>query len=137
MVTIEQKLLEKPRLMKFQLMFGGIKAMINRYKAYFLVPLGAIRELGESGWEFFSEGKISRGLVDNLMDGLRLSKLSTELGMERFSGVSADAVVFLDDMNEIEHVYLRGHGGRNVGLELKELLEVVTDSGVEVFDPNL
>ncbi|WP_407469924.1 hypothetical protein [Xanthomonas campestris] len=110
---------------------------MDRYKAYFLVPLGAIRELGESGWEFFSEERISRGLVDSLMDGLGLSKLSTEMGMDRFSGVSADAVVFLDDMGEIEHVYFRGHGGRNVGLELKELLKGVSDLGVEVFEPNL
>lgn len=110
--------------------------MKGKYRATFVVPLGAERILGDAGWEFFSSDRIPQDVVCLLMAELSLTKSDAYLGMEEFSGENAKANVLLDEQGQVEAIYLKAYEDRDIHGELLRTLTLLKDQPVvEVFSP--
>lgn len=110
--------------------------MKGKYRATFVIPLDTRRVLEDAGWEFFSLNRIPQDVVGVLMEELALVKIGAYLGMEEFSGDDAKATVLLDEQGQVENIYLRAYGDRNIHDELLRVLALLKDqAAVEVFSP--
>jgi len=85
--------------------------MKGKYKAAFIVPVGAKKVLGEDGWEFESSVRLSEEIKDYLIQSLRLSFLESYLGIESYVDGDIKMSVIFDDQKEIENIHFQLYGG--------------------------
>lgn len=79
------------------------------YSVAFLLPMGAERSLGDDGWEFNSEQRISSQLESVLKGEYLLRTASDECSY--FEGENISIEVFKDRNGLVENVYFRFYGG--------------------------
>jgi hypothetical protein len=112
----------------------GAEEMIGRYHSIFVLPSDVKKVLGEAGWEFASPNRLSRKMLDALVDRLRLMKSDAYLGIEEFIGSSIKVIAFLDSDGAIEHVCIRAYEGSN-DAEIDSALTSLSDPSIEIFNP--
>ncbi len=124
MVTIERKQLERQVWIKSPLGSGGNSTMsskssfFGKYKAAFLLPLGAKKTLGEDGWVFVGRRHLGPDVLDFLIRLLGLVLEESYLDMERYVGNNLQATVVYDDEGKIEHVDFQVYDDARKQLEL-------------------
>ncbi|WP_062379690.1 hypothetical protein [Pseudomonas abietaniphila] len=108
--------------------------MTTKYKAAFIVPIGASRILGEDGWEFESSARLSKNIGDDLIETLRLTFLEEYSGIRKYAGEGIVMSIMFDDNQEVEIIYFQLSG---VALaSLSEICQCVdVSSGAEIFLP--
>ena len=109
--------------------------MTKKYKAAFLIPVGARKILGEDGWEFDSPGRLSKEVADHLIVALRLDFVEMYSEIKKCVGDNISMSIFLDDKNEVENIYFQVSGD-----SLNALAELCQDPKVfykaEMFVPD-
>jgi len=81
---------------------------MTRYKVGFLIPSGAIKRLGDDGWEFDSDKTLPDEIEEILKSSLLLTSSSADHAS--YDGEKLKADVFKDANGAIENVYLRFYG---------------------------
>lgn len=108
--------------------------MTTKYKAAFIVPIGASRILGEDGWEFESSARLSKNIGDDLIETLRLTFLEEYSGIRKYAGEGIGMSIMFDDNQEVEMIYFQLSGGALASLsEIRQCIDV--SSGAEIFVP--
>ena len=110
-------------------------SLFGKYKAAFLVPKGSDRTLGEDGWIFTGEKRLSADVVDFLVVLLGLVLMESYLGMDRYIGDSLQATVVHDDEGNIEHVDFQVYDDARKKLEEAFVSSELGDS-CELFFPD-
>lgn len=90
--------------------------MKTPFKAAFVVPHGAKKVLGESGWEFDSEERVPPSIKDSLVTVFKLKPLQSYLGIESYGDDKMKMSVIYDDSHLIENVYFQLRGDAMMGL---------------------
>lgn len=107
---------------------------LGKYKAAFLIPLGANKTLGEYGWEF----EIKYFTVDILSFLIGILGLVLEesyLGIDKYIGEGIQASVIHDDEEKIEHVSFQIYGDNKKGLE-EAFISSDLENSCELFFPD-
>ena len=108
--------------------------MKGKYKAAFIVPVGANKVLREDGWGFESPNRLSEEIKDYLIQSLRLRYLESYLGIESYADDDVKMSVIFDNKNEIKSIYFQLYGDT-----LSILSEVCQGGGIsaeaELFIP--
>ena len=108
--------------------------MTIKYKAAFIVPIGASRILGEDGWEFESSARLSKNIGDDLMETLRLTFLKEYSGIRKYASEGIVMSIIFDDNQDVEIIYFQLSGGALASLpEICQCVDV--SSGAEIFVP--
>jgi hypothetical protein len=108
--------------------------MTTKYKAAFIVPIGANRVLGEDGWEFESPARLSKNIGDDLIETLRLTFLEEYSGIRKYAGEGIGMSIMFDDNQEVEIIYFQLSGGALASLsEIRQCIDA--SSGAEIFVP--
>ena len=110
-------------------------SFFGKYKAAFLLPLGAQKKLGEDGWVFVSMRHLGTEVLDFLIQLLGLVLEESYLGMERYVGNNLQATVVYDDEGKIEHVDFQVYDDAREQLELAFTSNKLRDS-CELFFPD-
>jgi hypothetical protein len=84
--------------------------MKTPFKAAFVVPHGAKKVLGESGWEFDSQECLPASIRNSLVTAFKLQPLQSYLGIESFGNEKMKMSVIYDDSHGIENIYFQLHG---------------------------
>ncbi len=108
---------------------------IGKYKAAFLLPLGAQKTLGEEGWVFVSKKDISSDTLDIVIQLLELVLEESYLGMARYVGNNLQATVVYDDEDGIEHVDFQMYDDAQKLLE-STFISNNLNSSCELFFPS-
>ena len=105
---------------------------MTRYKVGFLIPSGAVKTLGDDGWEFESDKTLPSEVEALLKDSLLSTSSSSDHASYEGENIKAD--VFKDKYGEIVNVYFRFYSEESPSLprflEGHEVLE-----NVEFFKP--
>ena|SRR5689334_462294 len=101
--------------------------MKTQYRAAFVIPRGAKKVLGESGWEFDSQNRLPDSIKDSLVSVLKLKPLQRYLGIESYADEhSMKMSVIYDDSHQIENIYFQLHGDA-----LMRLVDYFNSQGLE------
>ena len=103
------------------------------YTAIFLIPNSVDRILGEDGWEFISNKRLSENLVVLLVNQFALTEDESYLGVTVYLGDHMKFSVIRDDAGLIEQISIQVHRGSSVDIA-KEINELRLDC-VELFIP--
>lgn len=78
--------------------------MKGKYKAAFIIPIGAIKALGGDGWEFETTNRLPAETKEFLVEALNLKYLESYLGIDAYINESIKMSVIYDDQNQIESI---------------------------------
>ncbi|MBY0248872.1 MAG: hypothetical protein K2Q17_14510 [Nitrospiraceae bacterium] len=78
--------------------------MKSTYRAAFIVPIGANKILGEDGWEFQTQKRITVVAKEFLISALKLRFLESYLGIDAYIGDNIKMSVIYDDACQIESI---------------------------------
>jgi len=81
--------------------------MKEKYKAAFIVPVGANKILGEDGWEFETSKRIPSEIKDYFIEPLNLRFLESYLGIESYEDGNIKMTVIFDSQGEIENIHFQ------------------------------
>lgn len=84
--------------------------MKGRYKAAFIIPIGAKRILGGDGWEFDSKNRLLDCVKDFLVDDLKLSFLESYLGFVVYANENIKATISHAEDGKIDYVSFQVYG---------------------------
>ncbi len=110
--------------------------MKGRYRAAFIIPVGAEKVLGEDGWEFKLSSPISLEVSEYLIKSLGLRLLESYLGLDDYINKKIKMSVIHDDIGCIESIYFQLYDDAlTILCEVCESSEMPT--GVELFIPDI
>lgn len=108
--------------------------LLGRYKAAFLIPLGANKTLGEYGWEFGNK-YFTTDILIFLIELLGLVLEESYLGIDKYIGEGIQASVIHNDEGKIGNVSFQIYGDNK-----KRLKEAFISSNLkgscELFFPD-
>ena len=84
--------------------------MKGKYKAVFIIPIGANKVLGNDGWEFEGMNRLSIEIKNYLIESLRLVFFESYLGIDSYIGDDIKMSVVFDDQNQIESFHFQLYG---------------------------
>ncbi|MPQ69202.1 MULTISPECIES: hypothetical protein [unclassified Pseudomonas] len=109
--------------------------MTKKYRAVFVIPVGALKVLGEQGWEFFSEERLSSELEGFYVESFHLKNKESYLGLRAYEGAGVKLLVESDSELCTEFFYFRFYEG-----SFSDFLEVLKKAQAvevnEVFIPD-
>ena len=109
--------------------------MKEKYKAAFIVPLGATKTLCEDGWEFESTKTISTEIKLYLVEKLGLCFVENYLGIDCCSNNDIKMSVVNNDLNQIESIHFQLYkNGKTMLSEVFNTAGEITNE-VELFIP--
>lgn len=108
--------------------------MSGKYKAAFIIPIGARRNLCEDGWEFETSSRISPEVSKYLIKTLKLKLLESYLGLDDYVGENMKMSVVHDEQNNIESIYFQLYEDALTALSKVCQSEKLT-ADVELFVP--
>lgn len=109
--------------------------MDNKYKSFFLLPIGTSKVLDDSGWLFETHQRISQNVLAFLVEKLRLEKTGSDNGICYYQRIGLKINVLSDENGYIEEIYIRVFSTMDNFL-LRKVLHSSEVNNVELFDPN-
>ena len=103
--------------------------MKEKYKAAFIIPVDALKTLGENGWEFETSKRISIALSTYLIGELNLRCLEKHSDFDSYISDSVKMTIIYDDDKLIESIYFQ-----LIGDSLPKLKALLRDSRLENFE---
>ncbi len=104
---------------------------MNKYKVAFILPQDTKCNLGDDGWDFESEKRITSEVEKILDENFQTVESNLNSKSYEISGVKID--VFRDEKNQIESVFFRYYQGNP---ELPScLMSVVNSNRLQFFVP--
>lgn len=107
---------------------------MKRYKAAFIIPINAKKVLTDDGWVFESNNTLPPNVTYFLMKNLNLKLDEEYLGIRSYSNERYQAVVSLNDDNEIEYIQIKVYGDY-MELLLREYRKFNISEYAELFVP--
>ncbi len=84
--------------------------MKGKYKAAFIIPIGAKKVLGEDGWEFETSSRLSSEINEYLVKALKLRFLESYLGIDSYVDDDIKMSILFDDQKQIESIHFQLYG---------------------------
>lgn len=91
--------------------------MKTPYRSAFVLPPGAKKVLGDSGWEFDSESRLPTSTKDSFVAAFELKPLECYLGIESFGSDNMKMSVTYDNRHLIESIYFQLRGDALTALQ--------------------
>ncbi|MBT9096810.1 hypothetical protein KFZ76_03670 [Methylovulum psychrotolerans] len=107
--------------------------MKEKYKAAFIIPVGAKKTLDEDGWEFETSKRLSAELSVFLVDALNLRFLESYCDSDTYTNDSIKMTVIYDHDKLIEFVYFQLIGNGLITLKTVFSGDILGNS--ELFIP--
>lgn len=107
--------------------------MKKPYKAVFIIPRGATRNLTDAGWEFSTPQRLPLEILFALNRTFHLDKKETYLGMEVYEGKGIKLTAVFDEAGLVENIYIQL--SLRTFDEVERALSSVVGPMAEIFSP--
>jgi hypothetical protein len=109
---------------------------MSSYQTIFVIPSSATPVLGECGWEFISEKRISEDVLERIINELNLAASESYLDIDEYQGEKVKVIAMRDSYHHLESIHIRCYGGVETIDHLRDVISSLGGDEVEVFDPH-